>query len=108
MNICPCCKQPVANNDLLVSLDTNYASRNGKVVHLEPQSAVLLSVLHDKAPGVVTMEQIIRAMYGREEPRSEAPGTVMKVRISHMRRLLAPLGVKIVSEYGRGYRLDVA
>ena len=107
MNICPCCKQPVVGNDLLVSLDTNCVSRNGTIVHLEPRMVVLLSVLHNKAPGVVSIEKIIRAMYGREEPRSEAPETVLRVRISQMRRLLAPLGVEIKNEYGRGYRLNV-
>lgn len=108
---CPCCGQglPVIAQ-LSVNLDYNTVTRNGVCVGLEPQSAALLYALNRQWPGQLVPERLIQAMYGRREACCDDPMKVIKVRVSRMRRQLAPLGVSIIPVYGSGYRLqfDVA
>lgn len=107
MNTCPCCHQPVAI-DLLVSLDANAMARNGIIVRLQPQSAVVLDLLKRRYPAAVPQDTILEAMNGWRESESVDPHKVLKVRISMIRRLLKPLNVGIEYEVDRGYRLHVA
>lgn len=103
--VCPCCGQSVTEAEtLLVSLDTNAASRLGNVVQLEPRMAELLFALRERFPKPLTMAGAIKALVGiGREPRNVE--TLVKVQISRLRRALAPLGVMIETRYTAGWRL---
>lgn len=93
MNICPCCGSPVAR-PVVVDLNTNMASANGKAVHTTPSEAVILNALINAYPGTVRVAQIIRDLWGmREEP--ETAGMTLRVWMTKLRHRLVPLGLGI-------------
>lgn len=103
--VCPCCGQRIADGEsLVVSLETNTASRLGTTVQLTPRMAEILTVLRGRYPGSANTGGLIRAIYGhRDEPASAY--TALRVHISYLRRRLAPLGVAIEVTYTAGWRL---
>ena len=106
---CPTCGGDLPDTDLIVDIDdTNTAVRNGLVVTLTPQSAVLLWVLAKAAPRIVDRDTLIRKVWGHNEP--EAASRAIDVRISRLRRDIEPLDLTIVTSRGTGYglrRLDL-
>lgn len=105
ITICPCCGQNVPDANLIVSLETNTASRGSRVAKLENGQADILSVLAAAWPGIVTHATIANALWGTSSgPSNES--VIVRVTISAMRKRIKPLGVKIVPVYGRGYRLE--
>jgi DNA-binding response OmpR family regulator len=108
LKTCPCCGAEIGfAPDLIVSLDYNTASRNGVMIGMEPQSAVLVHELTRQWPGNVPFERLERVMYGWTDHSGDFR-SVLKVRISRLRRDLKPLGVGIANYYGVGYRLELS
>ncbi len=107
MNTCPCCGQSVDTGDLLVSLDSNTASRNGVTVLLTPTQVDIVQALLAALPGNVAHERFTRILWGERTRGPSDPKLVVRVEISHMRKRLADLGVSIVPVYGEGYRMVV-
>lgn len=109
MTPCPCCGQSVDTDDLLVSLETNRASRGGLTTkHMSPQQAEILWALRQRHPETVSYDAAMGVMYGRgQEIRAEMPNRVMRVNVSRLRRIIAPLNVGIINRYGDGYALDI-
>jgi DNA-binding response OmpR family regulator len=108
LKTCPCCgAEIVFAPDLIVSLDYNTASRNGVMVGMEPQSAVLLHELARQWPATVRYDRLETVMYGHTDRRGDFL-SVIKVRVSRLRRDLKPLRVGIGNAYGVGYRLELS
>jgi DNA-binding response OmpR family regulator len=107
LKTCPCCgAEIVFAPDLIVSLDYNTASRNGVMVGMEPQSAVLAHELARRWPATVRYDRLETVMHGH----MDHPGdfhSVLKVRVCRLRHALKPLGVGIANSYGVGYRLEL-
>lgn len=103
--VCPCCGQPVVDgDDLLVSLDTNSASRWGEIIRAQPQAIEILYSLQKAFPSAVDEARFISALWGITDGPDQ-PSNLVKSRISTLRTMLAPLGVAIVNVPPRKYRL---
>lgn len=103
--ICPCCGQDTPDGrSLVVSLETNIASRWGRTVRLTPQQAEILHILSSRAPGTVREEPLVSGLYGYSDP-PEKPSKTLRVQMVHIRNAVAPLGVNIKNVFGIGYRL---
>lgn len=102
-NCCPTCGQSVPTNGMLVDLDLNRVSHNGKVAKLVPSECELLVTLLRGAPGLVSNERAAVALWGAFS--AERSNNVIKVHISRLRQKLTPLGIQIETHWGRGYSL---
>lgn len=103
---CPCCGQPMPlSTDLVVNLDYNTASRNGLMVGMEPQMAILLHELWRKWPTFVSHERIEKALYGWTQPEAADVKLVVRVQVCKLRKKMERLGVRVEPVYGHGYRL---
>lgn len=106
-NVCPCCGAPI-KTDIVVSLDFNHVTRGGKSVPLSPTQAEILEVMRHRYPGPVTVDYLLDTIYGRHGFAAEKlvnANNTMKVQMSNLRKKIAPLGLKIASVYGVGWRL---
>lgn len=102
MNTCPCCGQSVPTDSLLVSLDTNTASRNGVTISLTPSETEILFALARRFPSPASRDALLLARFGRVD----APGSnIIDAMLSHMRKAVGALGVRIVNVPYRGWRL---
>lgn len=103
-SLCPTCGQQIAPLQLLLSLETNKATRLGRTAALSPQQAEILHVLMKRQPRAVSAADISAAIYANGDgPDDEAQ--VVRVQMWKMRRHLAPLCVRIETIHGTGYRL---
>jgi DNA-binding response OmpR family regulator len=103
-SLCPTCGQQIAPLELLLSLETNMATRLGHTAKLSPQQAEILHVLLTRQPRMVSAPDICAAIYGSTDgPYDEAQ--VVRSQMANLRRNLAPLSVRIETVYGTGYRL---
>ncbi len=103
-SLCPTCGQQIAPLQRLLSLEANTVTRFGRVAKLPPQQAEILHVLLKRQPRTVSSADICAAIYANGDgPDHEAQ--VVRVQMWKMRRHLAPLGVRIETIHGSGYRL---
>lgn len=106
-NRCPCCGAPI-KTDIVVSLGINQVSRGGKSVTLSPTQAEIIEVMRRRYPGTVTVDYLLDTVYGRHGFAAEKlvnANNTMKVQMSNLRKKIAPLGLKITSVHGVGWRL---
>jgi DNA-binding response OmpR family regulator len=89
---------------IVVDLNHNIATRGADNVHLTPICASMLYQLAHDYPKVVSVPDLLRAAYGKRPPNS--PNTV-RVMISDLRKVIAPLKANIHNRHGWGYRLDL-
>jgi DNA-binding response OmpR family regulator len=102
---CPCCGGDVSKADKpLISLDTNKLMAGGEVLKLAPMEAEIIAVLVEAMPRPVDHERLIAKLWGGN-PIS-APQDSIGVRISHLRKKIAPTGLQIKTHWGRGYALE--
>jgi len=103
---CPLCGRPfTVDNQLQVSLRFNLARRHGAVAYLTPMEAVVLDLLARSYPDIAAWDRLLQANYGTAVREPHYAEQVIKVRVSHLRRKLAPLGVEIRNIYRAGYCL---
>lgn len=104
MSLCPCCRQSIPDElGLVVSLDSNTAAARGQCVKLPPDKTVIAYALARAAPGAVTYEKLIDAVWGYDSPLSAL--TILKTHVWALRRALEPLGYGVVAVWKYGYRL---
>lgn len=101
MNTCPCCGKPYVSN-LTVSLDTNEVAIDGTTIKLGAGEAEVLSVLVEKAPGVVPMNDMLNRIYGRTE---RGTPMTLQVYICRINKKLKDFGFRVINKYRVGYRL---
>jgi DNA-binding response OmpR family regulator len=104
MSLCPCCRQPLPDRPAIsVSLDSNHAVARGHFVELEPDMACVLDALAKSWPNSVAYERLIFAIWGCASPQYAL--NTLRVHITRIRKVIAPLGYNVVVVWGEGYRL---
>jgi two-component system KDP operon response regulator KdpE len=90
---------------LKLDLAHHEATLGGEALKLTPTEFALLKVLLQNAGRIVTQKQLIREVWGAENP-SQSHG--LRVFINHLRNKLDATGPSIVNEPGIGYRLTLS
>jgi DNA-binding winged helix-turn-helix (wHTH) protein len=104
VNKCPCCGSAV-EVPAIVDLDLNVIAVGGKSVRVRPQCAELVHVLVEAYPAGVAYERIFMRLHGAANEPND-PKNSLSAQLVYLRRLLKQVGVKIVSEWGFGLRLQ--
>jgi len=81
------------------------ASLDGRALKLTPTEYALLAQLVRHAGKVVTIKQLLRAVWG---PQSEDQSHYLRVYANHLRKKLEGSALSIKNEPGIGYRLELA
>ena len=79
------------------------ASLNGQPLKLTPTEYAMLAQLVRHAGKVVTLKQLLRAVWG---PRAEEQSHYLRVYANHLRKKLEGSTLEIKNEPGIGYRLE--
>lgn len=79
------------------------ASLNGQPLKLTPTEYALLAQLVRHAGKVVTLKQLLRAVWG---PQAEEQSNYLRVYANHLRKKLEGSTLEIKNEPGIGYRLE--
>lgn len=104
---CPTCGQRLPSV-LDVDLTMNVVRRGLQEVRLEPQCAVLVSVLANNAGHCVTRERIKSALWGRTaDGPPHAADTLIANYVYWARRSLASMGVRIRTIHRQGFVLTL-
>lgn len=103
MTSCPCCGSQV-DRLVCVSLDTNTVATALGSVRVMKKGAIAVDLLAQKYPATVHRDKLGVAMWGDDYWDLEA-GT-LNVQVCIARKLIAPLGLKIISNWSVGYRLS--
>ncbi|WP_395739588.1 response regulator [Prosthecobacter sp.] len=81
------------------------AALNGQPLKLTPTEYALLAQLVRHAGKVVTLKQLLRAVWG---PQAEEQSHYLRVYANHLRKKLEGSALEIKNEPGIGYRLEEA
>lgn len=100
---CPCCGHEVDPTVVLISLHASQIAYAGNAVLANPFELKLLNTLKKKMPHYATHAAIHFAIWGGRPPRYSAQQ--LTTRLAQLRHKLEPLGLRILSEQGKGYRL---
>jgi DNA-binding response OmpR family regulator len=101
--VCPCCGS-ATDRPFIVDLATNTVVVGARSVRLTPQRTELLWLLAEAYPGAVSSDTALRRLYGlRDEPKH--PDKTIQVQIHHLRKQIALLGLRIKTNFNRGYAL---
>lgn len=79
------------------------ASLNGQPLKLTPTEYALLAQLVRHAGKIVTLKQLLRAVWG---PQAEEQSQYLRVYANHLRKKLEGSSLEIKNEPGIGYRLE--
>jgi DNA-binding response OmpR family regulator len=104
VNKCPCCGSAV-QAPAIVDLNSNTVAVGGKSVRVRPQCAELVHVLVEAYPAGVAYERIFMRLHGAANEPND-PKNSLSAQLVYLRRLLKHLGVKIISDWGFGLRLE--
>jgi DNA-binding response OmpR family regulator len=99
---CPCCGQviPDDGNRASVSLETNTVTFRGLATRLEPLQAEILSVIAEQAPRYITVDALMRRVFGILEQDGSIKG--LHVAVSRMRKKIEPMGLRLINARSRG------
>lgn len=102
--VCPCCRQPVPRNDVLIDYSSNAVTYNGQTFHASNHHVDLFGFLLARMPRAATHDEIIAAVWGDADPLTADKS--IQVLICGLRKKLVPaFGLRIETIYRRGYRL---
>lgn len=102
---CPLCGHSITEleNKIIVDLTSNTVITPMGGVHLPPKEAELAFILVKRMPTFVYHEVLYTYLWGGQEPA--LPDASLKVYISRLRKLLAPIGIEVENRTGCGYRM---
>lgn len=100
---CPCCGSSVVLSHLLVDLNTNTVSFDGKTIKARPRVIEILSVMADTYPRVTAMDHLRATVWTNVDYLTTND---IRSHIFYVREVVAKLGWRIVSVWKRGYRLE--
>ena len=106
MNCYPTCGRPMPSNELTVNLETGIVSRGGQEIRLTPIQTEIVHALSNAGSGFMPHERLAHAVWGLGGDINERVN--IRTQISRMRQSLQWIGVNIVSEWGRGYKIEVS
>ena len=103
--ICPCCGTALASTPWVWDRASGtLLTQEGASKHLNSHEVNLLDALIAKRGAILSYAAGVTALYGHcREP--SAPEEVLKVVTCTLRKAIKPTGVRIVTEYARGYRI---
>lgn len=106
MSICKHCGQAVPSQEG-ISVDPlrNIMTVDGVPVKLTPREAEIADFLVRHWRRTVTKVTLHTEVYGLD-PNGGAEVKTLDVYISRLKRLLAPVGVTILTAWGRGWRIQ--
>lgn len=104
MNVCPCCGSGI-DAPVAVDLNTNTLSTRGETVRLTAREAEIMSILAKAYPAAATYQKIFAGLYGAGGGPDD-PLNSLSVMLVRLRRLLAPLGISILTQHGKSLRLE--
>jgi DNA-binding response OmpR family regulator len=103
---CPCCGAAIENvSDTLVDADMRLTIRNGYMAEMSNARFQIFHKLYQNRGRVVLREQLHDTLYWEKSSDEDPDMKIIDVQISHLRKLLKPLGIAIETQWGRGYRL---
>lgn len=102
---CPTCGHVITDleNKISVDLTSNTVITLIGGVHLPPKEAELAFILVKRMPTFVYHEVLFTYLWGGQGPA--LPDASLKVYISRLRKLLAPIGIEVENRTGCGYRI---
>lgn len=101
---CPCCGQSAPPDDgVTVSLTENRLFYREHSIHLSARLAELAYILAKRMPETVVTGSIIQQLWGDCE--GDFADTNVKVAVCQLRKVLQPIGLQIITTWGKGYRL---
>lgn len=107
-HVCPLCGHPVDGlPSIKVVPDRRGALIGGEFYHLPNQAMKILEILVNGHGRTLSNDFIIASLWN-EADEPEYAYDIVKVHISRLRRILRPAGIRIVTEWGFGYRLAMA
>jgi DNA-binding response OmpR family regulator len=95
-------RPPSETHQIYVDLTKNTAQREYATADLSPNNASLLWRLVEGYPRVVSLPELMLAIYGRTKQPSI---NIVRVMVSALRRDIVKLGADIENCHGQGYRL---
>lgn len=103
---CPLCGAAVEDPGLMLGPAQGLVVRNRVVARLSPLRYRIFDCLYTSRLEVCSRDRLIEHVYGDDDTDQSWPA--ISVAISHMRRILAPLGIRIenVRDWGFVLRFD--
>jgi DNA-binding response OmpR family regulator len=98
---------PKSKKGVSVNANLNQVSRGGQRMRLTGGQFAIFEAIFESYPRVVATDLIYQWAYDTRRSDREPDPIIIKVHVCTLRRRLAPLGLSFVSEYGRGYRLEI-
>jgi len=102
---CPCCGATMNVKKPRVDLNTKTLLFGNSTVALELKEALLAEALARRAPEMVTVDNLLMAMYAPPADEPETSEVALRVVLHRLRPKAALLGVKIVNVHSVGYRM---
>jgi DNA-binding response OmpR family regulator len=103
---CPVCGSSVADIPLQILPERGMVIAGSKFVVLTGQQMALLAKLAEIFPRVLTKEAALDFLY-QLDPDGEAEAKIVDVLVCHIRRKVKPLGLRIDTQWGKGYALSM-
>jgi DNA-binding response OmpR family regulator len=101
---CPVCGHAITELPVQILPERGMVIANGKFVRLPAQEMELLALLAKVFPRVLTKEAALDHLY-QLDPDGEAEMKIVDVLICKIRRKVEPLGLRIDTQWGRGFAL---
>lgn len=103
---CPCCGAAIkADSNTLVDIEMMLVIRNGYMAEMSNARFQIFHKLYQNRGRIVLREQLHDALYWEKSSDEDPDIKIIDVQISHLRKLLKPMGIAIETQWGRGYRL---
>jgi DNA-binding response OmpR family regulator len=106
LGTCPCCNQPIEREAIFIDCNSNTLAVgwSRETAKLPRQGRLMLELLACKMPARVSRDALITHIWdGRDEP--DDAEQAVRTLACQMRRIIAPLGLRIDGLWGEGYRL---
>lgn len=91
--------------DLILSLESHALSRRGKIVRLTSSQTSIVRALNKKPFEIVTLRELMDEVYGKHNVGPDKAYNSIHQSITYLRKLIRPLGMDIINEYNKGFRL---
>lgn len=106
--VCPCCGQELPKtDDIRVDLDGGFIVARGFVVQPTASEFRLFEQLWGGRPRTFTKDQLMEELYWRRSSGEEVEPKILDVYVCKLRKRLEPLGIRIETVWGSGYRIPM-
>ena len=103
---CPCCGAPIDASAIVLDDSTGIVSYGGREAYLGPNEAAMVRTMLNAFPKVVSREGLYDAVYGALPDCDQPAPKIIDVMVCKIRLKVVPLGIQIVTKWGRGYAIN--